>query len=249
MVSVSRPDHPDRNITDPANQVLQAAAPSTMVEAAVNTELMEEDASVAARSRADQAHWDERYGSAADRMWSGAVNGSVAVELEDVAPGNILDIGCGEGGDAIWLAQRGWDVTAVDISSVAIERGRAAADASDVSVNWQCADVLATPPEADAFDVVTIQYPALLREAGDAAIRRLLAAVRPGGVLLVVGHHLDAAHAHEHGHDMTRFVDLDDLRRILSVWFTIEVDEVRERPSPPAGAHHVDDVVLRARRR
>jgi SAM-dependent methyltransferase len=237
------------NVTDPSNQVLQAAARGAMVGAFVNMDLVEEGAAAAVRSRADACRWDERYGDAADRMWSGAVNGSLALELGSATPGRILDIGCGEGADAIWLAQRGWDVTAVDISAVAIGRARAAAGAEGVTVDWWCADVMATPPDADAYEVVTIQYPALLREAGDSAILRLLGTVRPGGTFLVVGHDLDAEHARHDGHDMAPFVDLDDLRRLLADGFDVEVDEVRSRPDPPAGAHHVDDVVLRARRR
>jgi hypothetical protein len=71
---------------------------------------------------------------------------------------------------------------------------------------------------------------------------------RPGGTFLVVGHDIDPEMAREHGHDLTRFADLDDLRRALADGFTIEVDEIRPRPSPPAGTRHVDDAVLRARR-
>jgi hypothetical protein len=167
------------NLTDPSNQVLQAAARGAMVGAFVNMDLVEEEAAAAVRSRADAQRWDERYGDAADRMWSGAVNGTLAVELEPTAPGRILDVGCGEGADAIWLAERGWEVTAVDISTLAIERARAAGADVGVTVDWQCADVLTTPPPPARYDVVTIQYPALLRDAGEAALRRLLAAVRP----------------------------------------------------------------------
>lgn len=236
------------NVADPSNQVLQAAARGAQVGAFVNMDLAEADAAAALRSQVDARWWDERYGSAADRWWSGAPNGSLVAELDGVTPGRILDVGCGEGADAIWLAQRGWTVTAVDISSVAIDRARDAAVAEGVDVEWLCADVLASPPPTEAYDVVTVQYPSLLREAGELALRRLLDAVRPGGVLLVVGHDIDPATAREHGHDMARFADLDDLRRALTDGFTVEVDEVRPRPNPPAGSHHVDDAVLRARR-
>jgi thioredoxin reductase/2-polyprenyl-3-methyl-5-hydroxy-6-metoxy-1,4-benzoquinol methylase len=236
------------NVADPSHQVLQAAARGAQVGAFVNMDLAEEDAAAAVRTQRDAIDWDGRYGAADRQMWSGNPNGSLVVELERVAPGRILDVGCGEGADAIWLAAQGWDVTAVDISSVAIERARAAADAAGVTVEWQCADVLAAPPAAGAYDVVSIQYPALLREAGELAILRLVDAVRPGGTFLVVGHDIDREQAREHGHDMSRFVDLDGLRRALAGRFEIEVDEIRPRPNPPAGAHHVDDAILRARR-
>jgi SAM-dependent methyltransferase len=236
------------NVTDPSNQVLQAAARGAQVGAFVNMDLAESDAAAAVRSQVDARWWDERYGTSGDRMWSGAPNGSLVVELGEATPGAILDIGCGEGADAIWLSQRGWTVTAVDISSVAIERARAAAADAGAEVEWLCGDVLTSPPPPQAYDVVTVQYPALLREAGELALRRLLDAVGPGGTFLVVGHDIDPEMALEHGHDLTRFSDLDDLRRALADGFTIEVDEIRPRPSPPAGTRHVDDAVLRARR-
>ena len=236
------------NVADPSHQVLQAAARGAQVGAFVNMDLTEQDAEAAVRSRRDAARWDERYAGAGDHMWSGDPNGSLVVELGDATPGRLLDIGCGEGADAVWLARRGWDVVAVDISCVAIGRARAAAARAGAAVEWRCADVLVAPPEPDAFDVVTIQYPALLRAAGRAAVTGLLRAVRPGGTLLVVGHLTDPEHARRHGHDQSEFVDLDDVRASLDGWFEIETDEVRPRPNPPAGAPHVDDVVLRARR-
>lgn len=237
------------NVADPSHQVLQAAARGAQVGAFVNMDLTEVDADAAVRSRADAARWDARYAGAGDHMWSGNPNGSLVVELGEMTPGRLLDVGCGEGADAIWLADRGWDVTAVDISAVAIERARAAAGRVGVTVDLRCADVLVDPPAPESFDVVTIQYPALLRDAGAAAIHRLLTAVRPGGTFLVVGHDVDEEHARRHGHDMSEFLGLDEVRASLAEMFTIEVDEVRLRPNPPAGAHHVDDVVLRARRR
>lgn len=236
------------NVADPSHQVLQAAARGAQVGAFVNMDLAEEGARAAARSIHDAIEWDGRYGSAERQMWSGNPNGSLVVELEPLAPGTILDVGCGEGADAIWLARRGWDVTAVDISAVAIERARAAAEAAGVTVVWRCADVLATPPAAGEYDVVSIQYPALLRAAGELALRRLVDSVRPGGTFLVIGHDIDPDFAREHGHDMTRFVDLDGLRSVLADRFEVEVDEIRPRPNPPAGAHHADDAILRARR-
>src|SRR3954470_6989189 len=94
---------------------------------------------------AQTAEWDARYGERDGAMWSGRPNGRLVAEVADLAPGRALDVGCGEGADAIWLAQRGWTVTAIDVSAVAVDRARAAADAAGATVEWVCGDVLRTP--------------------------------------------------------------------------------------------------------
>src|SRR5690606_5145575 len=99
-----------------------------------------------------------------------------------------LDVGCGEGADAVWLARQGWKVTAVEVSQVALDRARLAADAAGVAVEWVHADVTSDAPERGAYDLVSLQYPALPSAGADATIGALLAAVAPNGTLLVVGH-------------------------------------------------------------
>ncbi|WP_034623142.1 bifunctional 2-polyprenyl-6-hydroxyphenol methylase/3-demethylubiquinol 3-O-methyltransferase UbiG [Cellulomonas sp. URHE0023] len=130
--------------------------------------------------------WDERYGSA-ERIWSGNPNPQLVSVVSDLAPGSALDVGSGEGADAIWLASRGWDVTAVDISQVALDRS--AAIAGPLNISWELADVLDWEPGVDRYDLVSAQFmhlpPAELRDLH----RRLAGAVRPGGMLLIVGHH------------------------------------------------------------
>jgi len=239
------------NVTDPSQQLLQAAAQGSRTAGLLSLDLVHDDLASATRSNDDARSWDERYTARGAAMWSGAPNGTFAAELDGVAPGRALDVGCGEGADAIWLAERGWRVTAVDISAVAVERARRAAKAAGVEVDWRCADVLVDPP-AGPFDLVSVQYPALLVAAGHHAVRRLLDAVAPGGTLLAVGHELgdhERAHAREHGFDPADYVDLDTLAALLPADFEIEVREVRPRPNPPSGNPHIDDVVLRARRR
>jgi ubiquinone/menaquinone biosynthesis C-methylase UbiE len=100
-------------------------------------------------------------------------------------PGRALDVGSGEGADAIWLAQRGWTVTAIDISDVAVCRAREAAELG-AAVDWARGDALQTPFTARSFGLVSIQYPALPKAAGEPAVRTLLDMVRPGGLLLAV---------------------------------------------------------------
>ena len=204
------------------------------------------------RAAAQAAEWDARYSERDGAMWSGRPNGRLVAEVADLTPGRALDVGCGEGADAIWLAQRGWTVTAIDISEVAICRAREASHPAGASVEWICGDALQTPFPARRFDLVSMQYPALPKAAGEAALRTLLDAVRPGGLLLAVYHDLDNEHR-EHmksrGVDPADYVGADDLGRLLGDDFTVEMHAVEPRIDPPPGAPHLADVVLRARRR
>jgi len=130
----------------------------------------------------------------------------------------ILEVGCGEGADAIWLARSGWTVTAIDISDVAVSRARKAAERAGARVDWVCGDVLQAMFPARSFGLVSMQYPALPKAAGDAAVRALLDTVRPGGLLLAVYHDLDDEHR-EHmksrGVDPADYVGAEDLYRLL----------------------------------
>jgi SAM-dependent methyltransferase len=196
--------------------------------------------------------WDARYGESEEQMWSGRPNGRFVAEVTDLPPGRALDVGCGEGADAVWLAERGWQVTGIDISEVAVGRARAAAERVGVAVEWISGDALHTVFPPQSFDLVSLQYPALAKAAGEAAARALLDTVRPGGVLLAVYHDLDDAHR-EHmrsrGADPDDYVGADDLVQLLGDGFTLELHAVRPRIDPPPGTPHIGDVVVRARRR
>jgi SAM-dependent methyltransferase len=202
------------------------------------------------RDRA-RAEWDARY-SGHEAMWSGSPNGRLIADVAGLSPGRALDVGCGEGADAVWLAQRGWVVIALDISLVALDRGRRAAERGRVAVTWVCGDALRHPFPAGAFDLVSMQYPALPKAAGEAAVRSLLQTVRSGGSLFIVSHDLDDDHRRRmksHGTDPANFVDADDFRRVLDGDFTIQRDATEPRIDPPPGKPPLDDVVLLARRR
>ena len=185
-------------------------------------------------------------------MWSGQPNGRLVAEVADHPPGRALDVGCGEGADAIWLAQRGWTVTAIDVSDLAVSRAREAAELGGAAVEWVCGDALQTPFPARSFDLVSMQYPALPKAPGEAAVRTLLDAVRVGGLLLAVYHDLDHEHR-EHmksqGFDPADYVGADDLGRMLGDDFSVEIHAVEPRIAPPPDTPHIADVVLRARRR
>jgi SAM-dependent methyltransferase len=201
---------------------------------------------------AQAAEWNARYGERDAAKWSGRPNGRLLAEVASLTPGRALDVGCGEGADAIWLARSGWTVTAIDISDVALIRAREAAERVGIVVEWVRGDALQTPLPAGSFDLVSMQYPALPKAAGEAAVRKLLDTVRAGGLLLAVYHDLSDEHR-EHmksqGVDPADYVDADDLSRLLSGEFTIELQAVEPRIDPPPDNPHIADVVLRARRR
>ncbi|MFF5923628.1 class I SAM-dependent methyltransferase [Streptomyces flavochromogenes] len=197
-----------------------------------------------------RAEWDNRY---ADRqqLWSGRPNGALVAEVAGLTPGRVLDVGCGEGADAVWLARSGWDVTALEVSGVALERAAGHARDADVAVHWVHAALAdaALPPAS--FDLVSAQYPALLRTPDAAAERALIAAVAVGGVLLLVHHAgMDTRQPNESGFDPADYVWPSMVTALLGDDWVVEVDEQRARVAPEggAGAHHTDDLVLRARR-
>ena len=139
----------------------------------------------------DQAFWEEFYRSAST-VWSGEPNPQLVSEVAALRPGAALDAGCGEGADAIWLARRGWRVTAADLSQVALQRAADRARRLDAEVagriTWQHADLTVWPPPAGAFDLVSAQYLHFPRSVREPLQRRLAGAVAPGGTLLIVGH-------------------------------------------------------------
>lgn len=195
--------------------------------------------------------WDERYNvEGGETLWSGAPNGALVAEVSKLAPGKALDLGCGEGADAIWLATREWRVTGIDISRVALDRAARAADEAGVAVDWVLADFVAQPPARGAYDLVTSHYPALLRADIERGIDAVVHGVAPGGTLLFVGHELsDPSVALEHGFDPDDYVQVDDVAARLGRDWLIEVHETRVRSSAPSGPspHHADRI-LRARR-
>ncbi|MFP3881415.1 MAG: class I SAM-dependent methyltransferase [Actinomycetota bacterium] len=130
----------------------------------------------------DAAGWDDRY-HATDRLWSAEPNVFVADRLSDLEPGVGLDLASGEGRNAVWLAERGWEMTAVDFSAVAVERGREHSD----DVEFVVADVLTWEPDRQ-FDLILIVYLHLEESEFEPLVRRVVTWLAPGGELFMVGH-------------------------------------------------------------
>lgn len=190
-------------------------------------------------------------------LWSGNPNPQLVREVADLAPGTALDVGCGEGADAIWLVERGWRVTAVDFSATAIER--AAARAAELGrptserVAWLRADLAAWQPAEATYDLVSAQFFHTQQEVRDGVFRRLAAAVAPGGTLLIVGHHpadMQAMAANPPPAELY-FTAPEVAATLDPQGWEIVVAEDRERSvSTPDGRNvTIRDVVLRARRR
>jgi SAM-dependent methyltransferase len=140
-----------------------------------------------------QEFWDERYRGRGP-VWSGRPNPQLVARARTLAPGTALDVGCGEGADAIWLAERGWTVTGADVSPLALTRAAAhAAEAGPVTaarIEWRQVDLFSEDFEPfDAYELVNSQYLHLPPQLRDRALQRLAAAVSPGGNLLLVSHH------------------------------------------------------------
>lgn len=139
-----------------------------------------------------QETWDARY-SESDRIWSGNPNPTLVEHVSGLDRGDALDVGSGEGADAEWLAVRGWNVTALDVSPVALERVRQRALAAGVAdlVTTLQFDLMTGQPLPGEYDLVSAHFMHVPRPVFDEFHLRLGAAVRPGGALLVVGHHPD----------------------------------------------------------
>lgn len=143
----------------------------------------------------DAQEWNRRH-AAGEHHFGGAPNRFLVAEAGALAPGAALDLACGSGRNAVWLAERGWRVTAVDFSDVALAAGRRLAGERGVDVEWVLADVLEWRPPERAFDLVCLVYLQLPPDERRRVLAGAAGAVAPGGALLVVAHHADNL---EHG--------------------------------------------------
>ena len=277
------------NVTDLSAGVVVAAASGMTAGAAVNTDLIAEDlekavaahrksqltATGSARGGGTHDHdpqvmadmvtkefWDDRYGSP-DAVWSGNPNPRLVEQVADLAPGTALDVGSGEGADAIWLARRGWRVTGIDISTVGL--ARAAERAADAGpqiadrINWQQADLLswdeagANESAGHRFDLVSAQFMHVPRPAMESVHRALATAVLPGGTLLIVGHHpadLETSMNRPSFHEM--FYTAEEIAATLDPdeWQVLVASAPQRQARDPEGRLvTIQDAVLKAVRR
>jgi SAM-dependent methyltransferase len=224
--------------------------------AMISLDLAQEDLQASAWRSANQRDWDSRYEGRP--IWSGNPNGTLVAETARLTPGRALDVGAGEGGDALWLAEHGWQVVASDVSERALQRIAAEAERRGLErVEHLRADANAPDPFSGAkFDLVSAQYASIPRTSDKRGVHNLLNAVAPGGTLLIVSHDLEPMRApvdtrvESRAFDPDAYVRVQDFAAVLtdSPAWTIELHEQRPRPAGAATSHHVDDVVLRARR-
>lgn len=197
----------------------------------------------------DLASWDQRY-KTTPALWSGRVNPPLVTETAGLTPGRALDVGCGEGGDVLWLAGHGWQVTGMDWSQVALDRAADHASAAGLTerVTWIRGNVETWQPPAAAFDLVAAHFLHPTGPQRALLLTRLGQAVAPGGTLLWVGHPYDEERAAAWGAD--RFAAATEVAANLdpALW-EIVVATHRLREGVTSDGHHQADEVVRARRR
>lgn len=253
------------NSANPGALVPIAAGAGATAALSINGEFVAEDvaaaaARVSAAAITDPAEfWEARYISnrgASGHVWSGLVNAAIEHEVAGLTPGSALELGCGEGGDALWLAARGWAVTAIDISATALAVGAAQAAQEGLAdrIQWVQADLAAWHPSAE-FDLVAAAFlhsPVELPR--EEILRRAASAVAPGGRLLIVGHGAfpHAVAGGDHDHDAPPLPTPDEVLAALDLpdGWVVETNALLDRPVTwhDGSAVTVADTVVRVRR-
>jgi SAM-dependent methyltransferase len=200
----------------------------------------------------DREAWNQRYADA-DLVWSAEANRFVVQEVSDLPPGRALDLGAGEGRNAIWLAERGWRVTAVDFSDIGLQKARRLAEARGVEIDWTEADLRSYSPATGAFDLVVLLYIHLPAEERRALVGRAADAVAVGGTLLVVGHdrsNLEEGYGGPQDPAILFSPDdiTDDLAGIKNLRI-VRADRVMRPVMTDGGERHAIDALVRAERR
>jgi SAM-dependent methyltransferase len=196
----------------------------------------------------DAADWDARYAET-ELLWSAEPNQFVVAELADLGPGRALDLAAGEGRNAVWLAENGWDVVAVDFSTTALDKARRLARHRGVQVDWVEADVVRFRPDAASFDLVLVSYLHLPADDLAAVITAGARALAPGGTFLLVAHDrrnlTDGFGGPQEASILTRADEVADLLAELTVE---RAGEVERRVATDDGEQVAIDTLVRARR-
>ena len=194
--------------------------------------------------------WNNRY-EGSELVWTIRPNRFLVAEVEGMKPGRALDLACGEGRHAIWLAGLFWRVRAVDFSAVAIAKGRQLAERHAVQVDFEVADLTAYVPEEESADLAIVFYLQLPAEQRTPILRKAAAAVAPGGTFLLVGH--DSRNL-EYGHGGPKSPDVlytpeDVVADLDGSGLELERAESVERPvETPEGERVAIDALVRAQR-
>lgn len=247
------------NVVAPYGNVPVAMAAGSTAGAGVNAALAAEDArlAVAERTRRRDADWEQRYAER-DRVWSGRVNASVAEVAGTLPVGTALEIGCGEGADAVWLAERGWRVTAVDVSATAIRRGTAAA--SERGLGDRLSFFVGSAADAAPHGTFALVTASFLHSWDEdfpriALLRAAAERVAVGGHLLVVSHVAPPPWSHDHDDGRApRLLPPEEELRLLALdpadWqYVIVETRSREATGPDGEQALLDDGILLLRRR
>jgi SAM-dependent methyltransferase len=194
--------------------------------------------------------WNRRY-AGSELLWTAQPNRFLVAETGDLAPGRALDLACGEGRNAVWLAEQGWQVLGVDFSDVALAKARELAAARGTEVEWTQADLLEHRPEQRAYDLVLLFYLQLPEAERRRIVRAAADALAPGGTLLLVAHESSNL---EHGYGGPKdagvlYTAADVVRDLDGSGLEIERAELVRRPvETPEGERTALDALVRARR-
>jgi SAM-dependent methyltransferase len=191
--------------------------------------------------------WDRRYAEV-ENLWAVRPNRFLVAETEELEAGRALDLACGEGQNAIWLASRGWDVTGVDFSEVAIAKARSRAEREGIRVDFLCADLRTYEPEPGAFDLVLLLYLHIPADERCAVLAGAAEALAAGGTLVLVGHDLTNMTDGVGGPSDPRLLCTPD--DIASELPALEIEKAERVYRDVAGADRpAIDALVRARRR
>jgi SAM-dependent methyltransferase len=199
-------------------------------------------------------HWEQHYAER-DRVWSGRVNARLAEVVTPLKAGHALDLGCGEGADACWLAEHGWTVVAVDISDTALQRANAAAEAKGLTdrIEFVQRDLSDGFPDG-TFDLISAQFlHSMIPFDRPRLLKRAVTAVRPGGVLLIVDHSGPPPFASKLDHHHVEFPSAEEVIGALELgdeWERVRVDAVERQATGPDGetVPWIDNVIVLRRR-
>ena len=197
----------------------------------------------------DAQTWNQRYRDS-ELVWSAGPNRFVEELCRDLTPGRSIDLAAGEGRNAIWLAEQGWDSTALDYSDVAIDKARQIAAQRGVTITTEVADLTAYEPTPGGYDLVLVAYLQLSDEQLTPILQRAAAAVAPGGTFLLVCHDRENL---EHGYGGPQQADVltspDQVVAALGEGFAIDRAEVAERAVQTDDGERVAlDTIVLARR-